>query len=150
MIPNMVVVTAKGLVSPYLKLTMPTDTNNFMKSILLVEDDPFLIDIYVTKLKEVGFSVKTAVDGEESLRKIEEQVPDVLLLDIVLPHTDGWEILRKIKKNSKFNKIKVIILSNLGQKEEVKKGLELGAVKYLIKAHYTPSEVVEEIKKILK
>ena len=121
-----------------------------MKSILFVEDDSFLVDIYVTKLKEIGLSVTTAVDGEECLRKIEKQVPDILLLDIVLPHNNGWEILRKIKKNDKYNKVKVIILSNLGQKEEVKKGLKLGAEKYLIKAHYTPSEVVKEIRKILK
>ncbi len=120
-----------------------------MKSILLVEDDSFLVDIYLTKLKEIGFSVKTAADGEECLKKIEEEVPDILLLDIVLPHIDGWEILRKLKKSDKYNKVKVVIISNLGQEEEVKKGLKLGAEKYLIKAHYTPSEVVEEIRKIL-
>lgn len=120
-----------------------------MKSILFVEDDSFLVDIYVTKLKEVGLSVRTAADGEECLRKMEKQVPDVLLLDIVLPHTDGWEILRKVKENDKYKKVKVIILSNLGQKEEVEKGLKLGAEKYLIKAKYTPSQVVKEIRKTL-
>jgi len=119
------------------------------KSILLVEDDLFLIDIYLTKLKEIGFSVRTAADGEECLKKMEEQIPNILLLDIVLPHIDGWEILRELKKNDKYNKVKVIILSNLGQKEEVKKGLKLGAEKYLIKSHYTPSEVLREIEKIL-
>lgn len=122
-----------------------------MKTILLVEDDPFLVDIYITKLKEVGFtSVEVAVDGDECLRKIEKQVPDLLILDIVLPSIDGWEVLKEIKKNDKFNNLKVIILSNLGQKEDMEKGLELGAVKYLVKAHYTPSQVVKEIKKILK
>lgn len=124
--------------------------SSIMKSILFIEDDSFLIDIYVTKLKEIGLSVRTASGGEECLRKMEEQIPDILLLDIVLPRLDGWEILRKVKKNRRYNKVKIIILSNLGQKGEVEKGLELGAEKYLIKAHYTPSEVVEEIKKVLK
>jgi len=121
-----------------------------MKSVLLIEDDPFLIDIYTTKLKEAGFSVIVATDGEEGLRKIKEEVPDLLLLDIVLPGMDGWEFLRKIKKDDKFKNLRIIILSNLDQKMEVEKGLELGAVKYLIKAHYTPTEVVKQIKKTLK
>jgi DNA-binding response OmpR family regulator len=122
-----------------------------MKSILLVEDDPFLIDIYTTKLKDSGFSVEVAKDGEEAQRLLNEEKFDLLLLDIVLPQIDGWEILEKIK-NEKLkikNNLKIIVLSNLGQKEEVEKGLRLGADKYLIKAHYTPSEVVEEIKAIL-
>jgi len=67
-----------------------------------------------------------------------------------LPSLNGWEILRDIKKDSKLNSVKVVILSNLGEKDEVEKGLKLGAMKYLVKAHFTPSEVVKEIKKILK
>jgi len=121
-----------------------------MKKILLVEDDPFLVDIYATKLKESGFSVEVATYGEFALKKVKEDKFDLLILDIVLPHLDGWEILRSIKSDKKLKDLKVIILSNLGQKEEVEKGLELGAAKYLIKAHYTPTEVVEEIKKYLK
>ncbi len=121
-----------------------------MKTILLVEDDPFLIDIYTTKLKESGFFVEVAQGGESVFRKIEEKKPDLIVLDIVLPQIDGWEILRKIKKDGKLKDIKVIILSNLGQKAEVEKGLSLGAEKYLIKAHFTPSEVVAEIKQLLK
>jgi len=121
-----------------------------MKTILLIEDDPFLVEIYSTKLKEVGFSVIIAVDGEEGLKKMKKKTPELLLLDIVLPNLNGWEILRDIKKDDKLSNLKVVILSNLGEKEEIEKGLKLGAVRYLVKAHYTPSEVVEEIKKILK
>jgi DNA-binding response OmpR family regulator len=121
-----------------------------MKHILLIEDDPFLIDIYTTKLKESGFGVEVATDGEAALRKVKEKKPDLMVLDIVLPQIDGWEILRKVKSTPKLKNLKVIILSNLGQKEEVEKGVKLGATKYLIKAHYTPSQVVEEIKKVLK
>ena len=118
-----------------------------MKSILLIEDDPFLIDIYTTKLKEAGFGVEVASDGESAVRKTKEKKPDLVILDIVLPNVDGWEVLKQIK--TEFKNLKVIILSNLGQKEEVEKGMKLGATKYLIKAHYTPSQVVEEIKKVL-
>mgnify|MGYP000324198600 CR=1 FL=1 len=107
-----------------------------MKTILLIEDDPFLIDIYTTKLKEAGFSVQVATDGQEGLRKLKEKTFDLLLLDIVLPKIDGWEFLRKIKKDEKLKEIKVVILSNLSQKAEVEKGLKLGATKFLIKAHH--------------
>ena len=126
-----------------------------MKQILLVEDDPFLIDIYATKFKEEGFQVEVANDGEEGLRKLKEgegneEKFDLLVLDIVLPHVDGWEILKEIKASEKLKNLKIVILSNLGQKGEVEKGVKLGATKYLIKAHYTPSEVVAEIKQLLK
>lgn len=121
-----------------------------MKSILLIEDDPFLADIYNTKLKKAGFSVDIAVDGQEGLRKIKEQIPDLVLLDIVLPNVDGWEFLNRVRKDYRLSDLKIVIISNLAQKGEIKKGLELGAIKYLIKAHYTPSEIVDVIKKILK
>ena len=121
-----------------------------MKQILLIEDDPFLIDIYTTKLKEAGFKIEVATDGEEGLRKLTEKKFDLLVLDIVLPQIDGWEILKKVKADQKLKETPVLILSNLGQKGEVEKGMKLGATKYLIKAHYTPSEVIEEIKEVLK
>ncbi|MFH1180800.1 MAG: response regulator [bacterium] len=120
-----------------------------MKKILLVEDDPFLIDIYKTKFKEAGFSVDVATAGDEGLRKLTEEKFDLIVLDIVLPQVDGWEILKKIKENEQLKPIPLVILSNLGQRQEVEKGLALGAKKYLIKAHYTPSEIVEQIKKII-
>jgi DNA-binding response OmpR family regulator len=118
-----------------------------MKKILLIEDDPLLIDIYTTKLKEAGFLTSVATDGEVALEMIKKEKPDLILLDIVLPYTDGWEILKKVKELKLPSK--VIILSNLGQKEEIEKGLKLGADRYLIKANYTPSEVIEEIKKLI-
>jgi len=118
------------------------------KKILLIEDDPFLTDIYSTKFKEAGFFLETAEDGEQGLKKLNEKQFDFLVLDIVLPQIDGWDVLKKIQSNKDLKDLKIIVLSNLGQKEEVEKGLKFGAVKYLIKAHYTPSEVVAEIKKI--
>ncbi|MGB2762342.1 MAG: response regulator [Minisyncoccales bacterium] len=121
-----------------------------MNTVLLVEDDTFLIDIYTTKLEQDGFSVRVAKNGQEAFELLKKEIPDILVLDIVLPQIDGWEVLSELKKNAQWKAIPVIILSNLGQKAEVKKGLDLGVQKYLIKAHYTPEEVVEEIKKILK
>jgi len=124
-----------------------------MKKILLVEDDPFLIDIYTRKLKKAGLEIMVAENGDEALKLLQQETFDLMVLDIVLPKIDGWTILREIKelkqKNRDLEGLKIIILSNLDQKEEVEKGLKLGASKYLIKAHYTPSQVVEEIKKIL-
>ncbi|KPJ55207.1 hypothetical protein AMJ47_01715 [Parcubacteria bacterium DG_72] len=121
-----------------------------MRKILLVEDDPFLVDIYSTKLKEAGFLIEVAQDGEEALRKIKEIVFDLILLDIVLPTVNGWEILRNIRRDPNLKALKVVVLSNLGEKEEVEKGLEAGATRYLVKAHYTPTEVIKEIKQILE
>jgi len=120
-----------------------------MKKILLIEDDQFLIDIYTTKLKEAGFSIEVAKSGREGLKMAKEKKFDLILLDIVLPGLDGWEVLKRIKEGEESKKVPVVVLSNLGQKEEVEKGLKLGALKYIIKANYTPSELVQEIKKIL-
>jgi len=119
------------------------------KKILLVEDDPFLKDIYTTKLKEEGFVTLVADNGKLALDLLKKEDPDLMLLDIVLPEVTGWELLSEIKKNKKFKNLPVIILSNLGQKQEVSKGIKLGAARYLIKAHYTPSEVIKEVKKTL-
>ena len=125
--------------------------NDYMKKrILLIEDDPFLIDIYTTKLSSSSsFDLFVETKGEDALNKIIEDNYDLVLLDIVLPQMDGWEILRKIQKIKMEKSFKVFVLSNLGQKEEIEKGLSLGADEYLIKAHYTPSEVLEKVKKFL-
>lgn len=119
------------------------------KSILLVEDDPFLIDIYAKKITKSGFKVQVAENGAKALKILKEKKPDLILLDIVLPEMEGWEVLQKIKDNKATADLKVVVLSNLGQRAEVEKGLKLGAIKYLIKAQHTPSQVVLEIKKIL-
>jgi DNA-binding response OmpR family regulator len=116
-----------------------------MKHILLVEDDPLLIDIYSTKFKDSGFEVAVADSGEKALELAKKTQAKVILLDIVLPHQDGWEILRQIKADKELSNVQVVVLSNLGQKEEVEKGLKLGASSYLIKAHHTPSQVIEQI-----
>src|SRR3989338_2192048 len=95
------------------------------RKILLTEDDPFLIDIYTTKLKESGFQVELANNGEEAMRKLSDGQFDLLVLDLVLPHMDGWEVLRKIKSDKALRSLPVLVLSNLGQRQEVEAGLKL-------------------------
>lgn len=118
------------------------------KKILLVEDDPFLIDIYTTRLKEEGYLVEISASGNESLKKLSKENFDLLILDLILPDINGMEILKKVKES--FPNLKIIILSNIGEKKEVEEGLKLGANKYLIKAHHTPSDIIKEIKNLLK
>jgi DNA-binding response OmpR family regulator len=121
-----------------------------MKKILIIEDDQFLMDIYATRLRQEGFEVEEAINGEIALAKLKESPPDLILLDIILPMREGFEILKEIKKDERLKNLPVIIISNLSQREEIKKALSLGAVKYLVKSEYTPSQIVKEIKKILK
>jgi len=120
------------------------------KRILLIEDDPFLAEIYVTKFEEVGFEVYVLENGVLGVEKIGEEKPDIVLLDIVMPRIDGFELLRLIKEDPEIKNVPVVILSNLGEQENVEKGLELGAEAYLVKAHFTPTEVVARVKQILE
>ncbi|MFA6524741.1 MAG: response regulator [Patescibacteria group bacterium] len=119
------------------------------KKIVLVEDDSFLAGMYVSKLNMEDFEVKLAENGEDGLKTATEEMPDLILLDILLPRMDGFEVLKKLKKNPETKNIPVILLTNLGQKKDVDRGLALGAEDYLIKAHFMPNEVIAKIKKIL-
>lgn len=116
--------------------------------ILLVEDDKFLRDICHKKLRQEGFEAKTASDGEQALKMVEEFLPDMVLLDIILPSIDGFEVLAQIRssKNKTVSKVPVIMLSNLGQEEDIKKALAAGANDYLVKANFTTEEIIERIK----
>jgi len=120
------------------------------KTILIVEDDKFLRELIGQKLIKEGYKTTEAIDGEDGMKKIKEEKPDLVLLDLILPGIDGFEVLSRIKDDPAFSKIPVIILSNLGQKDDVEKGLKLGAVDYLIKAHFTPGEIIDKIKKAIK
>lgn len=121
-----------------------------MSKILIIEDDKFLRELISRKLIDEKFEIEEAVDGEEGLKKIKAIKPGLILLDLILPGIDGFEVLSKIKEDVSLSSIPVIILSNLGQREDVEKGLKLGAVDYLVKAHFTPHEIVEKVKKALK
>jgi len=120
------------------------------KTILIIEDDKFLRELIAQKLIKEGYKVSEAVDGEEGIKKVKEEKPDLVLLDLILPGIDGFEVLTKMKEDTSLGQIPVIILSNLGQKDDVEKGLKLGAIDYLIKAHFTPGEIIEKVKAALK
>lgn len=118
--------------------------------ILIVEDDPFLSSMYTTKLEKSGYETVACEDGARGLELVESEKPDLILLDILLPKMSGFDVLKRLKKDPKLKDIPVILLTNLEQKPDVDEGLKLGAVDYLIKAHFTPQEVILKIKKALK
>lgn len=122
---------------------------NSDKKILIIEDDKFLRKLVLRKLASEGYDVLEAVDGEHGIKEVHAKNPDLILLDLILPGIDGFEVLARIKQDKDTNSIPVIILSNLGQKEDIEKGFNLGAVDYLIKAHFTPNEIVEKVRALL-
>lgn len=119
------------------------------RKILLIEDDKFLGNLLVEHFQKNGLDFELAVDGEEGLEKIRTKVPDLIVLDLVLPGIDGYEVLTRLKNNADTAKIPVIILSNLGQKEEIERGLELGAADFIVKAHFDLNNIVEKIDQVL-
>lgn len=119
--------------------------------ILLVEDDSFISGMYQTKLKNAGYDVELATDGEAAWARLQQDpLPHLVLLDVVLPKKDGFEILEGLRADNRTKELAVILLTNLGQKPDVERGVKLGADDYIIKAHYTPSEVMEKVEKILR
>jgi len=118
--------------------------------VLFVEDEEALSDIYATKLSMEGYDVFTAKDGVEGMDLALHDNPDLILLDVILPKKDGFEVLAEIKKNQNLKAIPVLMLSNLGQDYEVKRGMKLGALKFLIKSDFTPSQVTKEVNEIIK
>lgn len=121
-----------------------------MAKILVIEDDKFLRKVIEKKLLGEGHKIVEALDGESGVQAAQEQNPDLILLDLVLPEMDGFETLKRIKKDKKTFKIPVIILSNLGEKENINKGLKLGAVDYLIKAKLDPGQIMARVQVVLE
>lgn len=121
-----------------------------MAKILIVDDDSLISGMYSLKFKEAGFTVLTAVDGKSAVEITKAETPDALLLDVILPQMDGFEVLAELKKQGLLQKTKAIMLSNVGEQKDVQRGMELGAVDYIVKASSTPSRVVERVKALLK
>lgn len=119
------------------------------KKILLVEDEDFIRELYVRQLTKAGFQVKSAVDGTSGLEILKSETFDLLLLDIMLPGMNGLQLLREFKTQNPSSPMITILLTNLGQEAVIKEGFELGAQAYLIKASYTPDQVVSEVKNAL-
>lgn len=121
-----------------------------MRKILVVEDDTFLASAYRVKLTKAGFEVKNALDGVEAIDILQTYTPDLILLDIVMPRKDGFATLSEIKSNDKWKNIPVILASNLGQKEDIDKGMRLGATEFFIKTDFSLNNLIEKINAIIQ
>jgi DNA-binding response OmpR family regulator len=117
--------------------------------ILIIEDDPMIQKVYHDKLAIEGYDVDVASDGEEGMNKAFNSKPDLVLLDLVLPKINGFDVLSELRKNPKTQRIPIIVLSNRGQEDEIEKGLKLGANDYIVKVFATPLHVIEKIQKHL-
>ena len=127
----------------------PRAENTGNHKVLIVEDDRFLRELAGQKLEKEGFTVMAAATGAEAFEFMAKQTPNIVILDLILPGMDGFEILAKIRENQAWNKIPVIILSNLGQEEDIDKAKKLGATDYLIKAHFSFGEIIKKIRETL-
>jgi DNA-binding response OmpR family regulator len=119
------------------------------KVILLVDDDLTLREMYEERLKAEGFEIIQAVNGEEALAKAKESMPNVILLDIMMPKINGFDVLKQLKANEELKAIPVIILTALIQDVDRLQGKKLGAVDYIVKSETMPGEVIDKIKKVL-
>lgn len=120
-----------------------------VKKILIVEDEEILAKILLDKFQSSGFEAKIAKDGEVAIPMTREFLPDMIILDLILPKKHGFEVLEELKTNAELKTIPVLILSNLGREEEIRKGMALGAMDYLVKAQNPIKAVLEKVKTYL-
>ena len=118
--------------------------------ILIIEDDQFLREFLFKKLNEENFEVLAAKEGKEGVELAKKEKPDLILLDLILPKKNGYEVLEDLKKNPLTSEIPVLVLSNLGQKEEIEEAFRKGAKDYLVKAYFSLEEIVSKIRLLLK
>ena len=130
-------------------MSIDSNTSSEKKVVLIVDDDQFLLEMYALKFKEEGFTVEVAETGQDALEKAKTVKPDIILLDVVLPEMDGFVVLQKLRANKETALPLVVMLTNLSQKDDTERGLRLGVDDYVVKAHFTPSEVVEKVRKLL-
>lgn len=124
--------------------------NLMAKKILVAEDDGFLSKVLSAKLEKIGFEYKLATDGEEAISILKDFTPDLILLDLVMPKKDGFEVLKDLNSSEVWKKIPVIVTSNLGQPEDKKRAMELGAKDYIVKSDTSLNGIVEKIQEYLK
>ncbi len=117
--------------------------------LLIVEDEKALAEVLSDEFRSHDFSVDVAVDGEDALNQLSASVPDLVLLDLLLPKKDGFEVLETMKADRRLKDIPVIILSNLSHDEEIKRGLALGAQDYFVKTQHPLKEIVEKVNRYL-
>ena len=123
-----------------------------MSKVLLVEDDPFLSSLLKNRLQKEGLEVTLARDGEEALNSLKSGKPDLILLDLILPKKSGFEVMEEMRSDPQmqFQELPIIIISNLGQPEDISRGQALGAIEYFVKAKTSIDELVEKIKGFLE
>jgi CheY-like chemotaxis protein len=119
------------------------------QKILIIEDNEFLGEIVLNKLLKSGYDVKLAEDGELGLKEIRESAPDLVLLDIVLPKMNGYEVLEACQQDEKLSEIPIVVVSNSGEPVEIERVLQLGAKDYLVKANFDPDEVLQMVARVL-
>lgn len=118
--------------------------------ILIIDDDAFISGMYATRLTNDGYVVVTALDGVAGIQAAAKEKPDVILCDVLMPKLDGFETLKKLKEDPALKSIPVMMLTSMGQKEDVARGLEMGAADYLVKTNTLPIDASDKIKKLLK
>ena len=118
--------------------------------ILVVEDDLFLVQLLTGRLNKEGYKVSFVDNGTQALKSLEKEIPDLMFLDIIMPEMNGFETLKKIRADSRYDQMAIIIFSNLGQEYEIEEGKKLGADEFSIKANFTLKEVVDKISELLK
>lgn len=121
----------------------------FMKKILFIEDESTLQKTLGTVLTKEGYQVVSALDGEIGFRMAKKEKPDLILLDLILPKMNGFDVLKSIKAEETIKEIPIIVLTNLESMEDIQKALDLGAATYLVKANYSLEEVLEKINKTI-
>lgn len=121
-----------------------------MKKILIIEDDKFIIEPMEIIFKRSGFDVDIATDGQSGLELAKKNNPDIILLDIILPKMNGFDVLKKIRSDKKISEIPVVIVSNLAEEKDIKKGMQLGAFFYVVKSRLDVRELVKKVNKLLE
>lgn len=121
-----------------------------MSKILLIEDDSLIVKIYTTRLKADGYEVISAEDGEKGIEIAEKEMPNLILLDVMMPKVDGFTVLQSLRSQDQFKNTPIIMYSNLAQEAESKRALEIGATEFITKANISPTELVNKIKSYIK
>lgn len=121
-----------------------------MAKILIIEDDPLIIKIYMTRLLADGYQVLSADNGEDGLQKAQKEMPDLVVLDIMMPKMDGFGVLEKLRTDEKMKQMPILVYSNLAAEEEVARAKKLGATEFIVKANISPTEMVAKIKQYLE
>jgi DNA-binding response OmpR family regulator len=119
------------------------------KKILIIEDEKSLLELYQARFEKAGYQVLSTTNGKPGIEIAKKEKPDIILLDILMPGVDGYEVIRALKKDPQTKNIPILVFSNLGQPEEIEKGLKLGANDYVMKTDLTPTELLEKVERML-